>query len=127
MDISNNKISDISLLWKLPNLTSLSFNGNPLPPYVYKNALYKEYILSSLYPHIRRAIEEYYGESRQYMNAEILDIKKENGNYELKVRVTTFMGPHNPPYGLETMTIVNDGSGIYVKDFIHESANHENF
>lgn len=120
IDISNNKINDISPLWNLPNLTSLDFQGNPLPPYIYQQALYEDYILSTLFPYINEAIKQYYGEDRQFMNAGILDIKKEFGYYELKVRITTFVGAHNPPYGLDTMTIVKDRSEIYVKDYIHE-------
>jgi len=120
LNILNNQITDISPVKELPNLTTLSLEGNPLPDYVYKEAMYKRFILSVLNPYIYEAISKYYGESRQFMDSGILDIKATQGGYKIKVRVKTFVGSHNPPYGLDTMAIVKDNSGIHIQDFQHE-------
>lgn len=52
------------------------------------------------------AVEDFYGEHRQYWRQEILNVQKvpESPYYEVVIRVETFHGAHNPPYGLETMT-----------------------
>ncbi len=101
-------------------LTNIEFSENPLPNYTFTDKLNQEFILSMLSPYIESAIKQYYGEYRQYMSAGILSTEKSDGKYRLKIRVETFMGPHNPPYGIETMIITEDGSGIKVEDFKHE-------
>lgn len=80
----------------------------------------EEFILSMLSPYIESAIKQYYGEFRQYMGAGILSIEKYEGKFKLKIRVETFVGSHNPPYGIESMIITKDQSGIKVQDFKHE-------
>ena len=50
----------------------------------------------------------------------IVDIEKQGGEYWLKIRLETFTGAHNPPYGLDTVTLVKDLKGIRVADFKHE-------
>jgi hypothetical protein len=125
LDISNNKISDISPLRNMPNLplTSIMIGGNPLPDYVFKDVIKEQFILSILNPHIDKAIEAYYGGFRQYWNERILDIVRTGEGYKFKVRLETFTGAHNPPYGLDTMIIVSDSNGIRVEDFKHEELN----
>ncbi len=63
-------------------------------------------ILRLLYQPTAAAVEEYYGEHRQYWRQEVLNVQKvpESPYYEVVIRVETFHGAHNPPYGLETMT-----------------------
>lgn len=122
VDISDNKINDISSLRELPELTltNIEFSGNPLPKYVFMDKLNEKFILSTLSPYIESAIKQYYGGYRLYMNEGILSIQQVDGDYKLKIRVVTFVGPHNPPYGIETITITQDNSGIKVEDFKHE-------
>lgn len=85
----------------------------------------QDFLLAILSPYIDQAIEQYYGERKQYALyiAKIVDIRRfsEKGqfNFEIKVKVMTFEGPHNPPYGFETITIVNDSSKITVTKFEH--------
>ncbi|MBL4933816.1 DUF3888 domain-containing protein [Clostridium paridis] len=38
----------------------------------------------------------------------------------ITVQVVTFVGPHNPPYGIETITIGASPYGTRVIDFKHE-------
>lgn len=63
-------------------------------------------ILRLLYQPTATAVEDFYGEHRQYWRQEILNVQKvpESPYYEVVIRVETFHGAHNPPYGLETMT-----------------------
>ncbi|MDS1002082.1 DUF3888 domain-containing protein [Clostridium sporogenes] len=83
-------------------------------------------LLRILSPYIDKAIENYYGESRQFdlWDVKITNIKRiETGsfNFEITVSVTTFKGPHNPPYGLETVTIKFDDFGTHIINFNHKS------
>lgn len=52
------------------------------------------------------AVEDYYGERRQYWRQKVLNVQKvpESPYYEVVIQAETFHGAHNPPYGLETMT-----------------------
>ncbi|KRU25951.1 hypothetical protein VT91_12150 [Clostridium sporogenes] len=87
--------------------------------------LENDLILRVFSPYIAKAIENYYGEPRQFdlWDAKIINLKRlEPGsfNFEIKISVTTFKGPHNPPYGLETVTIKVDDSGTHVVNFNHK-------
>ena len=76
-----------------------------------------------LSPYIYKAIKNYYGEIRQYTDAKIINIKRlEPGsfNFETTVSVLTFTGPHNPPYGLETITIRFGSECVDIIDFKHK-------
>lgn len=90
-----------------------------------KEKLKNDLLLSVFTPYISKAIENYYGELRQFdlWDAKIISIKRlEPGsfNFETAVSVTTFKGPHNPPYGLEVVTIRIGDTGINVVDFKHK-------
>lgn len=66
----------------------------------------EQVIIDLLYQSTAAAVAEYYGEPTQFWHPEILSIQKVSGsqNYEVVIQVETFQGPHNPPYGQETMT-----------------------
>lgn len=66
----------------------------------------EQVILRLLSRPISAAVKEYYGGPRQYWRQEVLKVQKvpESPYYEVVIRVGTFYGAHNPPYGLETMT-----------------------
>lgn len=87
----------------------------------------QDFLLVMLYPYMAQAIEQYYGKPKQFElhTAKIIDIKRftEKGQFyfEIKVQVRTFEGPHNPPYGFETITMVNDLSGITITNFEHSN------
>ncbi|MEA4825170.1 MAG: leucine-rich repeat domain-containing protein, partial [Clostridium sp.] len=122
VDISQNEISDITPLRMLDKLTltNIDFSGNPLPKYVFEDKLNQQFILSMLSPYIVKAVEKYYGEFRQYMNGGILGIESTKDGFEIKVVIETFVGPHNPPYGLDTITFIKSNSEIKVVDFSHQ-------
>ena len=66
----------------------------------------QQVIIDLLYQPTAVAVAEYYGEPTQFWLSSILSIQKVEDlqNYEVVVQVETFQGPHNPPYGLETIT-----------------------
>jgi hypothetical protein len=80
--------------------------------------------LSLLDPYISDAVDKYYGYPKQYdlWDAKILNIRKtsESLEYEITVQVETFTGPHNPPRGIETVTILTSPMGTKVINFKHE-------
>ncbi len=65
-------------------------------------------VLSLMTPTVFAAIEDYYGEPRLYWpdSDRIVSVKRlpDTAIYEIVIEVETFYGPHNPPYGIETMT-----------------------
>ncbi|ARU60404.1 hypothetical protein CBW65_04475 [Tumebacillus avium] len=84
----------------------------------------QEVLLTSLNPYISEATKQYYGEVRQYglFDAKILDIQKDpeqSFNYKVRVQIKTFIGAHNPPEGLDTLTIHIDTSGGKVVNYEH--------
>lgn len=66
----------------------------------------EQVILRLLYQPTTTAVDDYYGEPRQYWRQKVLSVQKvpESPYYEVVIQVETFHGAHNPPYGLETMT-----------------------
>lgn len=87
--------------------------------------LYKGSLLSFLYPYISSAVNTYYGHTKQFdlSNAKIISIKKtpEKFEYEIIVQVKTFTGAHNPPGGIETITVITSPMGAEVINFNHTS------
>ena len=66
----------------------------------------EQVILRLLHQPVREAVNDYYDEPGKYWREEVLNVQKvpQSPYYEAVIRVETFYGPHNPPYGLETMT-----------------------
>ena len=66
----------------------------------------EQVILRLLHQPVKEAVNDYYNGPRQYWEQKVLSIQKvpQSPYYEVVIRVETFYGPHNPPYGLETMT-----------------------
>lgn len=87
--------------------------------------LYKGSLLSILAPYISSAVDKYYGYPKQYdlYDAKIIGIKKtpEKFEYEIIVQVKTFTGAHNPPRGIETITVLTSPMGTKVINFNHTS------
>jgi len=71
-----------------------------------------------LQPHIDKAIEDYFGERTQYAlyDAKVDSVTQAGTNFVFQIVITipTFHGPHNPPYGLETMTFTVKPGGIVI-------------
>ena len=66
----------------------------------------EQVILRLLHQPVKEAVNDYYDGPRQHWRQEVLSVQKfpQSPYYEVVIRVETFYGPHNPPYGLETMT-----------------------
>lgn len=91
-----------------------------------QESMYKESMLILLYPYVTEAVDKYYGEIKQFdlTNAKILNIIKPNkevAEYYIVVQVETFTGAHNPPRGIETITINTSPMGTKVINYKHES------
>ncbi|NLL51205.1 MAG: DUF3888 domain-containing protein [Peptococcaceae bacterium] len=85
-----------------------------------KQELIQRSLLKILYPYIQQEITNYYGHSKQFMDDQIVDISM-YGPYDIKIKiqVTTFEGPHNPPYGTEEITVVLSDK-VEVLEFKHK-------
>ena len=84
----------------------------------------EQVILRLLYHPTAEAIEEYYGECRQYWRQEVIDVQKipESPYYKVIIQVETFHGAHNPPYGLETMTFyIGPLDNVQLVNFDHQA------
>lgn len=116
----------MALLSSLVIIFSFPFLGLAQPVISEKvEKVEKDALLTILLPAISTAITGYYGKPRQYglYDADILSLTRivNEGQYTFKVKVLvrTFVGPHNPPYGNEIVTLTIDPSGIHVEEFIH--------
>ncbi len=85
-------------------------------------AIEEQTILRLLADPVQNAIKNYYGEPRQYWRDEIHSIRKvpDTPYYEVVVQVETFYGPHNPPYGIETMTFYVSYGKVELKQYEHK-------
>ncbi|OXS55078.1 hypothetical protein B1A99_25205 [Cohnella sp. CIP 111063] len=80
-------------------------------------------IIALLNPAIENSIVGYYGEPKLYDSAKIIEIKTlQPGSsiFTVKVVLTTFTGPHNPPYGRDTIKLKVDTTSTKVESFEHE-------
>lgn len=82
----------------------------------------EQVLLRLLFHPAHDAIEEYYGEPRQFWKDSILSIQKvpDTPYYEVVMQAETFYGPHNPPYGIETMTFNVSYGNVELKGFEHK-------
>lgn len=83
----------------------------------------EQVIIRLLYQPTTAAIKDYYGERKQQWRPKVLGVQKvpESTYYEVTIRVETFCGAHNPPYGLETMTFFIDPLGqVHLVSFDHQ-------
>jgi hypothetical protein len=69
-------------------------------------------------PQIEEAVYNYYKELRGFDLIEITDVKAVAPyDYEMKIQISTYVGAHNPPYGLDVVTIhfskLCDGKVVY--------------
>lgn len=87
-----------------------------------REKMIEDALIRLLFPYITDSIAHHYGQPKQYYVDKIIEItRSEQAQYHftIKVRVVTFEGPHNPPYGTELITITMD-SKIYVSDYEHK-------
>ncbi|WML39626.1 DUF3888 domain-containing protein [Neobacillus sp. OS1-2] len=82
-------------------------------------------LIASLMPTINQTLEKIYKRPTQWAGAgtEVLNIKQLygiGGAYRVKLRVHTYEGAHNPPYGVDTITIEVGPDGPKVINYIHK-------
>lgn len=87
--------------------------------------LNKNAILSLICPYITDSINKYYGGNGPQFDLHkaklsITQPDPELFTFIITAQVITFVGPHNPPYGIETVTIESRPSETKVIDFKHE-------
>jgi hypothetical protein len=85
-------------------------------------------LITTLFPSIDKEIINYYGYTKQFVDAKILSITREHeGSFDFnaEVQVTTFEHAHDPPYGKETMTFNISPFGVKTISFQHEGDNLE--
>jgi hypothetical protein len=80
-------------------------------------------IILNFTPIISEAVYKYYGDLRGIDFRNITDLKLIGfAEYEIKIQISTFVGPHNPPYGLDNITIrferLSDGEVINYEHMI---------
>lgn len=83
----------------------------------------EQVILRLLYQPTTKAIEDYYGEHKQYWQQEVLNVQKipESPYWEVVIQVETFHGAHNPPYGLDIMTFyIGPFNEVQLINFDHQ-------
>lgn len=84
------------------------------------------FILGVLSNYMFEAVDKYYGEPRMFdlYDAKIIEMKPlkdgERFSSEIKVQIQTYVGPHNPPYGIDTITFIQDFGDIKVTKFEHK-------
>jgi len=86
-----------------------------------KEKLYEDFLTILLAPHLDNAVESYYGKTKKYNEAKIIDIKrveKESYYFTVTFQVKTF--DDNNLIGVENITIRNDDGEIEVVNFIHQ-------
>lgn len=84
----------------------------------------EQIILRLLHQPIREAVNDHYDGLRQYWKQEVLSVEKvsQSPYYQVIIQVETFCGPHNPPYGLETMAFRVDPMGtVQLIGFDHQN------
>lgn len=82
----------------------------------------EQVILRLLFEPASDAIKNYYEEPRQYWRDKLLRVQRapDLPYYEVVMQVETFYDPHNPPYGIETMTFYISYGKVELKEFEHQ-------
>ncbi|MDQ0418871.1 hypothetical protein J2Z48_003076 [Croceifilum oryzae] len=84
--------------------------------------LHERALIGTLSPSIYNAIAGYYGSTKLFDSEKMISVEQSPAGsniYIVKVQVTTFEGPQNPPYGIETVTLRVGFQGITVINFQH--------
>lgn len=93
-------------------------------------SLHKNSLLAFLNPHLQNAVEKYYTSLGKQVrmfalyDANIVSIQNEpKGSFMFKatVELKTFTGPHNPPEGLEVISLIYASNGVVkITDYKHQ-------
>jgi Protein of unknown function (DUF3888) len=97
-----------------------SFNGNLAAD----SNLEESLILELLTPYVEDAIEEFYGQTRNYEQEEIVELKQLEdcqGCFLATIEVRTEIQSQNPPYVIDQITIDVRNGNVTVVDYVHKS------
>ncbi|MGP4072684.1 DUF3888 domain-containing protein [Piscibacillus sp. B03] len=81
-------------------------------------------ILELLTPYVQEAIEEFYGQTRDYEQENIVELKKIEdcqGCFLATVEVQTQIQSLDPPYVTDRITIDVRNGNVTVVDYVHKS------
>lgn len=111
-----------AIIFSLMLATVASAESRVEPNHEISSEAAEQTLLRLLSDPAQEAIKNYYGELRQYWRDQIISVEKVPNSYYYKVvmQVETFYGPHNPPYGLETMTFYISYGEIKLEKFEHQ-------
>ncbi|KZL90780.1 DUF3888 domain-containing protein [Clostridium magnum] len=86
-----------------------------------KEELYEDFLTILLSPYLDNAIESYYGKTKKYSEAKIINIKRvEEQSYYFTVTFQVKTFDDNNLIGVENITMRNDDGEIEVINFIHQ-------
>ncbi|MDM5235113.1 DUF3888 domain-containing protein [Bacillus cereus] len=76
-------------------------------PTVGSEAILEQAFLRAIGIEILNATKTYYGESRLFDSARVIDIVRGefNDKYDITIQIVTYEGPMMPPYGFDTITL----------------------
>ncbi|MGE7975747.1 DUF3888 domain-containing protein [Bacillus cereus] len=76
-------------------------------PTVGSEAILEQAFLRAIGIKILNATKTYYGESRLFDSARVIDIVRDefNDKYDITIQIITYEGPMIPPYGFDTITL----------------------
>ncbi|PER08601.1 hypothetical protein COK25_02630 [Bacillus cereus] len=102
---------------------------NPLDTKVFNidNQEFYDSYNTLLAPYASQVIRRKLGPDHQYSltDTKIIKIERfpeENFNFIVTVQYKTYIGAHNPPNGIETITFNINPSGVKVINFVHKDA-----
>lgn len=112
----------LAILIVFPELTLSAYAASAVTEVSCPSDAAEQTLLRLLFQPVHDAIEAYYGEPRQFWNDKILSVQQVPNSpyYEVVLQAETFYGPHNPPYGIETMTFYVKYGSVELKKFEHQ-------
>lgn len=94
-----------------------------------KPEIVQDTLITTLYPHIKNAMVDYYGYTKSFdlFNIKIKSITRKNSSYKFDVviLIKTFEHAHNPPYGKDTIVFEITLSDIKTISYSHEKDKYE--
>jgi hypothetical protein len=112
-------VTVMSVLFVSTNITKVQAASAPPTP------IKDQVIVSLLNPYIDRQVKKTYGPRPPLYSvaeAKILSLTQnsnQNVDFEVKIQIQTFRGPHNPPYGCDTFTFRVQPYSVELLHFEH--------
>ncbi|WP_277674397.1 DUF3888 domain-containing protein [Piscibacillus halophilus] len=81
-------------------------------------------ILELLTPYVQDAIQNFYGQAREYEQEDIIELKQVEdckGCFEATIQVQTVIESEDPPYANDQITIDVRNGSVTVVDYVHKT------